>query len=123
MTIETLLNLSAEEVAGPKVQGRQSGRDIYWYGRQQGEVVLSDRKVKVRKPRLRRRGVGPGGEVDVPVYERLREGSIAGHVLRLMMRGVSTRNYEGMLREMADTTGVSKSAVSREWIEASAGQL
>lgn len=123
MTIETLLNLSAEEVAGPKVQGRQSDRDIYWYGRQQGEVVLSDQKVKVQKPRLRRRGVGAGGEVSIPVYERLREGSNAAHVLRVMMRGVSTRNYEGMLRDMAETTGVSKSSVSREWIEASAEQL
>ncbi len=33
LTIETLLNLSAEEVAGPKVQGWHSHREIYWYGR------------------------------------------------------------------------------------------
>jgi putative transposase len=39
------------------------------------------------------------------------------------MRGVSTRNYEPALRKMADTAGVSKSAVSREWIEASSAQL
>jgi putative transposase len=122
-TVEAVLQLSAEQVAGPKVQGRLSERDVYWYGRQQGEVVLSDRKLKVLKPRLRRRGVGAGGEVDVPAYVRMREGGVADHVVRLMMRGVSTRNYEPALRKMADTAGVSKSSVSREWIEASSAHL
>src|SRR3990172_4404816 len=71
------------------------------------EVVLSDRKLKVMKPRLRRRGIGAGGEVDIPAYVRIREGGVADHVVRLMMRGVSTRNYEPALRRMADTAGVS----------------
>jgi transposase-like protein len=35
------------------------------------------------------------------------------------MRGVSTRNYREVLPEMAETVGVSKSAISREFIEAS----
>jgi putative transposase len=123
MTIEALLELSAERIAGPKQPGHSPGRPIYWYGRQQGEVVLSDRKLKVNKPRLRRRGMGIGGEVEIPVYERLREGSIAERVLRLMMRGVSTRNYSATLPEMAEAVGVSKSEVSREWVEASAAKL
>ena len=122
-TVEAVLQLSGEQLAGPKVQGRLSERDVYWYGRQQGEIVLSDRKLKVMKPRLRRRGIGAGGEVDIPAYVRIREGGVADHVVRLMMRGVSTRNYEPALRRMADTAGVSKSSVSREWIEASSAQL
>jgi len=122
-TIEALLELSAREVAGPKQPGHAPGRPIYWYGRQQGEVTLSDRKVKVQKPRLRRREGGEGAEVEIPVYGRLKEGSVAAHVAKLMMRGVSTRHYEEVLREMADTCGVSKSSVSREWVEASAEKL
>jgi transposase-like protein len=85
--------------------------------------VLSDRRLKVTKPRLRRRGVGVGGEVEIPAYARLREGGLGGHVVQLMMQGVSTRNYEPVLREMADTAGVSKSQISREWIEASSARL
>jgi ABC-type branched-subunit amino acid transport system ATPase component len=46
---------------GPQGAGQTTLRHVYWYGRQQGEVALSDRKLKVRKPRLRRRGVGVGG--------------------------------------------------------------
>lgn len=123
-TIEALLKLSAREVVGgPKHEGPPHEREIYFYGSQRGEVVLSDRKLKVQKPRLRRRGVGVGGEVEIPAYTQLKRGGIAEHVVKLMMRGVSTRNYEPTLREMADTVGVSKSQVSREWIEASAARL
>ncbi|MGH3883969.1 MAG: transposase [Pseudonocardiaceae bacterium] len=122
-TIEAVLQLSAEQLAGPKVQGQTTLRDVYWYGSQQGEVALSDRKLKVRKPRLRRRGVGAGGEVEIPAYAHLREDGLGEHVVRLMMKGVSTRHYEPVLREMADTAGVSKSQVSREWIEASSAKL
>ena len=31
-------------------------------------MTLKGRKLKVRKPRLRRRGQGRGGEVEVPAY-------------------------------------------------------
>jgi transposase-like protein len=121
--IEAVLELSAQQVAGAKIKGQWAHRDVYWYGRQQGEVVLSDRKLKVIKPRLRRRGVGAGGEVEIPAYARMRDGGLGEHVVRLLMRGVSTRNYAPALRKMADTAGVSKSQVSREWIEASSTEL
>lgn len=121
--IEAVLQLSAHQVAGAKIKGQWAHRDVYWYGQQQGEVTLSDRKLKVMKPRLRRRGVGAGGEVEIPAYTRMRAGGLGEHVVRLLMRGVSTRNYGPALREMADSAGVSKSQISREWIAASSEQL
>ena len=58
-TIEAVLEMSAEGVAGPKQAGRSRAEDdTVWYGRQGGLVDLSDRKVRVERPRLRRRG-GP----------------------------------------------------------------
>jgi hypothetical protein len=39
-------------VAGEKRQGRKGG-DIGWHGAQEGKVSLSDRKLRVSKPRLR----------------------------------------------------------------------
>jgi transposase-like protein len=39
------------------------------------------------------------------------------------MCGVSTRNYDRVIPEMAETVGVSKSAVSREFVEASEAEL
>ncbi len=91
-----------------------------WYGRQGGVVYLSDRKVRVERPRLRRRGAGEGGEVEVPAYAAMRRpGAVADRMLEVLMAGVSTRKYGRVIGEMADTVGVSKSAVSRETVEAS----
>ena len=60
-TIEAVLEMSAEGVAGVKQAGRSRAEDdTVWYGRQGGMVYLSDRKVRVERPRLRRRGAGEG---------------------------------------------------------------
>ena len=120
-TIEAVLEMSAEGVAGVKQAGRSRAEDdTVWYGRQGGVVYLSDRKVRVGRPRLRRRGAGEGGEVEVPAYAAMRRpGAVADRMLEVLMAGVSTRKYGRVIGEMADTVGVSKSAVSRETVEAS----
>ncbi len=120
-TIEAVLEMSAEGVAGPKQAGKPRGEtETVWYGRQGGQVYLSDRKVRVDRPRLRRRGGGEGAEVEVPAYGAMRRpGALADRMLEILMSGVSTRKYKRVITEMADTVGVSKSAVSRETIEAS----
>jgi putative transposase len=119
-TIELLLTLSAEQVAGERTQGKESG-EIRWYGKQSGRVALADRKVQVKRPRLRHK---TEGEVKVPAYEALRKDAGVGqHMLGALMRGVSTREYSAVLPEMAASVGLSKSAVSRQAIEASEEKL
>jgi transposase-like protein len=44
-------------------------------------------------------------------------------MLQILLNGVSTRRYQRVIAEMADTAGVSKSTVSREAIEASEAAL
>lgn len=118
-SIEAVLTLSAQEIAGVKHPGKKAG-DIRWYGRQSTTVPLSNRKLRVDKPRLRRTGRGLGKEVEIPAYEAILENSqLAGRILEILMMGVSTRNYQRILPEMAETVGVSKSNVSRQFIEAS----
>ncbi len=122
-TLETILHLSAQQLAGARTPGQASG-EIRWHGRQAGRVSLQDRQVAVRKPRLRRKGKHQGGEVAVPAYEALRRNPVLGaRMFGALLRGVSTRQYHDVLPQMAATVGVSKSAVSREAIEASAAQL
>ena len=120
-TIGAVLEMSAEGVAGAKQAGkRREEGSVVWYGRQGGQVYLSDRKVRVDRPRLRRREGGKRGEVEVPAYEAMQQpGRLADRMLEIVLAGVSTRNYEQVIPQMADTVGVSKSAVSREAIEAS----
>jgi transposase-like protein len=119
-TIETVLMLSATEVAGVRTPGKPSG-DIRWHGSQPGRVMLADRQLKVKRPRLRHR---QDGEAKVPAYEALQsnEGT-AQRMIGALLRGVSTRQYEEVLPEMAATVGVSRSSVSRQAIEGSAEQL
>jgi len=126
-TIEAVLTMSAEQVAGEKQQGRRADpdRETGWYGRQRGLVELSDRKIRVNKPRLRRKGKGQGGEVEVPAYDAMRRGGsrLGERMLEILMNGVSTRKYDKVLPEMAQSVGMSKSSVSRQAIEASEAAL
>jgi putative transposase len=118
--LEQILVLSAEQVAGARTPGKASG-DIRHHGSQPGCVQLADRKVKVKRPRLRHK---TEGEVKVPAYEALRrDRGLGQHMLGALLRGVSTREYQEVLPQMAETVGVSRSAISRKAVEASAEQL
>ena len=122
-TIEAVLLMSAEQVAGPRAPGKK-GSGVRWHGRQAGAVALSERKLKVAKPRLRKKGQGAGGEVAVPAYEAMRNDTRLGERMRdILMRGVSTRKYKEVLPEMAQSVGIAKSSVGRQFIEASQAQL
>lgn len=122
-TLGAVLELSAREVVGPPHPGKPVG-EIRRHGHQQGVVTLSDRRVRVEKPRLRRKSWGAGGEVSIPAYEAMqRDDRLQEKLCSILMRGVSTRNYASVVPEMAGSCGISKSSVSREFIEASAEQL
>ena len=115
---QTVLELSAQQVTGGELAqpGKKRGGEVLRWGRQSGRVRLSDRKLRVNKPCFRKRS---GGEVEVPAYEAMQNDERLGsRMLDILMKGVSTRHYSGLIREMAETVGVSKSAVSRETIEA-----
>jgi putative transposase len=119
-TIETILMLSAEEVAGSRTPGKVSG-EVRWHGTQNGRVALADRQLKVKRPRLRHK---EAGEVKVPAYQALQDnGATAERMMGALLRGVSTRQYEEVLPEMAATAGVSRSSISRQAIEGSVEQL
>ncbi len=117
--IEAVLTLSAQELAGPKHPGKAAG-EISWYGRQQTTIPLAERKLRVEKPRLRRKGSGADKEVAIPAYEAMLGNSRLGRrMLEILLHGVSTRNYRKVLPQMAETVAVSKSNLSREFVEAS----
>ena len=118
-TIEAVLQLSAEQVAGPRTPGQRRTSPL-WHGRQAGRVCLKERKLGVSKPRLRNKR---GGEVAIPAYETMQENGMSTRMRDVLLRGISTRQYAEVLPEMASTCGVSKSNVSREAAEASAEAL
>jgi putative transposase len=123
-TIEAVLQISAEQVAGAPQPGRKRDGDVVWHGTQAGSVCLKERKLKVSRPRLRKKAGGAGGEVAVPAYDAMQDGTGMGtRMLEILLEGVSTRRYQAVIPKMADTVGVSKSNVSRATIQASEAQL
>ena len=75
----------------------------------------------MKRPRLRHK---TEGEVKVPAYEMLRQDRDLGqHMRGAILRGVSRRNISEVLPQMAQTVGVSRSAISRKAVEATAEPL
>jgi transposase-like protein len=117
--VERVLELSAEQVAGERHQGKAGGK-IGWHGTQEGVVTLSTEKIRVRKPRLRQKRGGKGAEVRIPAYEAMQQDAgLRAKLATAMLRGVSTRNYAEVVPKMAECCGIGRSSVSREFIEAS----
>jgi transposase-like protein len=73
---------------------RQPERRHTRYGHQRGVASLAGQKLSIDRPRVRR--VDGSGEVALQTYARLQSGdAMPQAVLRRMVRGVSTRDYEG----------------------------
>lgn len=112
--IQAILEVSALELAGEKSSGKRSG-DVRYHGHQDGVVHLAERKLRVRRPRLRHKSQG---EVEVPAYEAMRtRPRLTQRMMQIMIDGVSTRRYKDVIPQMAESVGISKSAVSRANIE------
>lgn len=114
--IEQLLVLSAQSVAGAKHPGRQSG-EVRWHGAQGGVVAVGHSKLHIKRPRLR----SATGEVQVPAYTALaRDGDLSRRIADILVCNVSTRKYARVVHRCADELGISKSAVSRQFVKQSA---
>jgi transposase-like protein len=101
---------------------RQPERRHTRYGHQRGVATLAGQKLPIERPRVRR--ADGGGEVALQTYALLQSGdAMPRAVLRRMVRGVSPRDYEGVIDAARDGFGVAKSSVSRGFVRASAADL
>jgi transposase-like protein len=117
--IEQMLILSAQSVAGAKHPGRH-GSDIRWHGAQGGVVAIGHAKLQVKRPRLR----SAAGEVAVPAYAALsKDAELSRRIADILVCNVSTRKYARVVHRCAAELGISKSAVSRQFVKESAQAL
>jgi putative transposase len=101
---------------------RRPGRTNTRYGRQGGVVTLGGQKLPIDRPRVRR--ADGGGEVPLEIYTKLQSPeAMPQAVLRRMVRGVSTREYEDVIDTARDGFGVDRSSVSRQFVRASAADV
>ena len=80
-------------------------------------VNLGHSKLHVKRPRLRT----PSVEVAVPAYAALaQDGDLSRRIADILVCNVSTRKYARVVHRCADELGISKSAVSRQFVKQSA---
>lgn len=116
-----LLKDEVERRCGVRYQ-RVPEREVTRYGRQQGLVVIGGQKLPIQRPRIRY--TQRCGEAALENYALLQSPeAMPQSVLKRMVRGVSCRDYEGVVDLAREGFGVKKSSVSRSFVRASASEV
>jgi transposase-like protein len=98
--------------------------EVNRWSKDRGSVVVGGQRVPVVRQRLRKRTGGAGAEVQLKSYTMFHKADERTRaVYQRMIAGVSCRNYQTTLEEMAQRAGVSRSVVSREIIESTEADL
>jgi putative transposase len=120
MAAQEMLTADVTDLCGPKHQ-QLPGKTARRWGSQQGVVTIAGRKVAIQKPRAR---LLAGGEAELESYRHLQNPeAMPDNALRLLLRGVSCRDYESSLETMAEGFGVKRASVSRHFVKATAKQM
>lgn len=115
-----LLSDEVRKLCGERHE-RSEERQASRHGRQRGAIMIAGQKVGIARPRVRSRN---GKEVELSLYAHLqREDAMPEAVLRRMVRGVSCRDYEGVIDLATEGFGVKRTSVSRAFVKASSQQL
>lgn len=116
-----LNQLMEAEVRARAGERYAQGTPVDRWGTQKGFVIVGTHKRHVEYPRVRSKD---GKEVQLDSYQRFHEkGALPESAFRMMMAGVSSRDYKGVVTKTADAYGLDRSSISRHVVEATAKQL
>ncbi len=121
MYVQEELQKEVDILAGSYYGRKQGEMDIYRYGSNPGSVKLAGQKVPIHVPRVRSRD---DGEVKLNSYELLHRGTEVDETLfKRVLYGISCRNYDDAAEAVPGAIGISKSSVSRKFIDGSKEKL
>jgi transposase-like protein len=116
------LTREVAQLAGPRYAHRDGAPHLVRWGRQRGSIYLADQKLAIQVPRVRNRHAGT--EVPLQSYQRLQMPRAADEgLLRRVLYGLSCRDYRQAAEAVPAAFGVSRSAISRRYIHATARKL
>jgi putative transposase len=112
-----LMLQEVQELCGTFYQRtRQSQEGVYRAGSDPGSVKLQGQRLKVKKPRLKQ----AGREVPLRSYQALQGFDLLQpDVLAHLLKGVSTRDYDPLLKQVSGGLGLKKSSVSKAFVRGS----
>lgn len=103
-----------------KIFSRKAEDQFYRGGWDHGSVKLSGQRMGVKKPRVRQNGK----ELHLKSYASLQDFDLLqSDVMKHMLYGVSSRNYEPLLEKVESGLGLKKSSVSRAFVRGSKQSL
>lgn len=120
--VEDALQQEVLALAGARYARADGQAGVARWGRQRGSIYLADQKLPITVPRVR--DVHAQTEVPLTTYAQLQ--APRAHdvgLFRRMLSGISTREYEAAAEAVPEAFGLSKSSVSRRFIQASATAL
>lgn len=116
----TMMDQDVEAVAGPKGK-HDPNRTAYRHGSQATTIPMGTQRLAIERPRVR--SVVTGQELPIPSYEAFaNDDQLIEAALNRMLYGLSSRDYARGIddySDVANTSGTSKSSISRRFIEAS----
>lgn len=120
LIIKAIIDHEVEILAGRRYE-RSSVKRAFRWGSEAGYVFYGGRKAGIGRARVRDKS---GREVELKSYRRFqRRGKMQDAVLGKVVRGVSSRDYEGAIEELCQGYGIGKSSVSRHLIVATRERL
>ncbi len=110
-----------EQLCGRRYEHRAS-REATRHGSQPGVITIGGQKLPIQRPRVR--STQGRGEVPLSVYGfAQRDEAMPEAVLRRMVRGVSCRDYEGVIDKAREGFAVKRSSISRSFLRSSSKKI
>jgi transposase-like protein len=114
------MNSECVQIAGPK-HSKNPLRTANWWGSDLRPVYYDKQEVIIDRPRLRGKDKK---EIPLATYEAFRDPQgMRESVLKNMILGISSRDYEEAVSGFLKGYGIKKSSVSRHFVKATAEQM
>ncbi|MCG6551536.1 MAG: IS256 family transposase [Candidatus Magnetominusculus sp. LBB02] len=120
MVISALMTSECEGLAGKK-NTKNPKRDANWWGSELSPIYYNRQKVLIERPRIRSKD---NKEIPLNTYKAFRDAKgMRSSVMKQMVLGISTRNYEEAVENLIKGYGIKKSSISRHFVKATSGQM
>lgn len=120
LLMSAAMDSECEVIAGAK-DSKNPLRAANWWGSDLSPVYYDKQKVLIDRPRLRGKD---NKEIALATFQALRDPKgMRSSVIKNMVLGISSRNYEEAVEGFVKGYGIKKSSVSRHFVKATAEQM